>query len=241
MSSLNTEDIPPGGDLDPLEVSAQPLPGLDNPAARGIDALHGSASEILRQISELADETEISFGAIVDALEERAFGMLIFLFAIPAMIPFLVGIQSFVALPIALLAGQLVVGQRRPWLPRRVRVQTISMSTFRKMTRAVIPWLLRIERLAKPRLRFLAGRGAEPVLAILMLIFAAIVAIPGPGTNGVPGVAIALMALAMIERDGVLAIIGSLLGVIYCALFLTLGYAAIGFAMNQFMRLFHGG
>jgi hypothetical protein len=157
------------------------------------------------------------------------------------MIPFLVGIQSFVALPIALLAGQMVVGQRRPWLPRRIRVQTISMSTFRKMTKAVIPWLLRIERLAKPRLRFLAGRGAEPLLAILMLIFAAIVAIPGPGTNGVPGVAIALMALAMIERDGVLAIIGSVLGVVYCVLFLTLGYAAIGFAMDQFMRLFHGG
>ena len=241
MSSLNNEDSPPGGGAGPLQVSPQPVPELDNPAARGIDALHGSASDILRQISDLADETEISFGAIVDALEERAFGMLIFLFAIPAMIPFLVGIQSFVALPIALLAGQMVVGQRRPWLPRRIRVHTISMSTFRKMTKAVIPWLLRIERLAKPRLRFLAGRGAEPLLAILMLIFAAIVAIPGPGTNGVPGVAIALMALAMIERDGVLAVIGSVLGVVYCVLFLTLGYAAIGFAMDQFMRLFHGG
>ncbi len=241
MSSLNNEDSPPGEGAGPLQVSPQPVPELDNPAARGIDALHGSASDILRQISDLADETEISFGAIVDALEERAFGMLIFLFAIPAMIPFLVGIQSFVALPIALLAGQMVVGQRRPWLPRRIRVHTISMSTFRKMTKAVIPWLLRIERLAKPRLRFLAGRGAEPLLAILMLIFAAIVAIPGPGTNGVPGVAIALMALAMIERDGVLAIIGSVLGVVYCVLFLTLGYAAIGFAMDQFMRLFHGG
>ncbi len=240
MSSLNNEDSPPGGDADPLEVSPQPVPELDNPAARGIDALHGSASGILRQISELADETEISFGAIVDALEERAFGMLMLLFAIPAMLP-LVGINSFAALPIALLAGQMMVGQRRPWLPRRVRAQTISVTTFRKMTTAVIPWLLRIERLTKPRLRFLAGRGAEPVLAILILIFAAIVAIPGPGTNGVPAFAIALVALAMIERDGFLAIVGSLLGVVYCALFLTLGYAAIGFAVDQFMRLFQGG
>lgn len=240
MSSLNNEDTPPGGDSDPLEVSPQPVPELDNPAARGIDALHGSASHILRQISELADETEISFGAIVDALEERAFGMLMLLFAIPAMLP-LVGINSFAALPIALLAGQMMVGQRRPWLPRRLRAQTISVITFRKMTTAVIPWLLRIERLTKPRLRFLAGRGAEPVLAILILIFAAIVAIPGPGTNGVPAFAIALVGLAMIERDGFLAIVGSLLGVVYCALFLTLGYAAIGFAVDQFMRLFQGG
>lgn len=240
MSSLSDEDSDAGRANPPPGAEPHAVDGLDNPAARGIDALHGSASSILKQISELADETEISFGAIVDALEERAFGMLIFLFAIPAMIPFLVGIQSFVALPIALLAGQMVVGQTRPWLPRRVRTQKISMETFRKMTNAVVPWLLRVERLAKPRLQFLAGRGAEPVLAILMLAFAAIIAIPGPGTNGIPGVAVALIALAMIERDGVLAIIGSAFGVVYAALFLTLGYAAIDFVIEQIGRLFQG-
>lgn len=241
MSSLSDAE----DDNDPGEVArgkaGAKLPENDNPAARGIDALHGSASDILRQISELADETDISFGAIVDALEERAFGMLIFLFAIPALIPFLVGIHSAVALPIALLSLQMLAGHRRPWLPRRLRVQTISMTTFRKMARAVNPWLRRIEKLARPRLKFLAGRGAEPVLAIVILVFAAIIAIPGPGTNGVPGLCVALIALAMIERDGVLAIIASVAGALYALLLFTLGYAAIDFAIQQFMRLFQGG
>jgi len=240
MSSLSdAEDDNDPDEVARIKTGATP-PENDNPAARGIDALHGSASDILRQISELAEETEISFGAIVDALEERAFGMLIFLFAIPALIPFLVGIHSAVALPIALLSLQMLAGHRRPWLPRRVRVQTISMSTFRKMTKAVNPWLRRIEKLTKPRLKFLAGRGAEPVLAIVILGFAAIIAIPGPGTNGVPGLCVALIALAMIERDGVLAIIGSVVGALYAVLLFTLGYAAIDFAIQQFMRLFQG-
>jgi hypothetical protein len=239
MSSLSDEDRDAGEASQSPEPASVRLGETDNPAARSIDALHGSASSILLQIAELADETEISFGAIVDALEERAFGMLIFLFAIPALIPFLVGVQSFVALPICLLAGQMIVGQKRPWLPRRVRTQTMTMATFRKMTNAVVPWLKRIERLTKPRLKVLAGRGAEPILGIFMIIFAIIVAIPGPGTNGVPGVAIALIALAMIERDGVLAIIGSVLGVLYAALLFTLGYAAIEFAVHQAVQFFN--
>jgi hypothetical protein len=210
MSSLSDAEDKGGPEEVVIDKVANVAPENDNPAARGIDALHGSASGILRQISELADETEISFGAIVDALEERAFGMLIFLFAIPALIPFLVGIHSAVALPIALLSLQMLAGQRRPWLPKR-------------------------------RLKFLAGRGAEPVLAIVILVFAAIIAIPGPGTNGVPGLCVALIALAMIERDGVLAIIASVLGALYAVLLFTLGYAAFDFAIQQFMRLFQGG
>lgn len=240
MSSLSDAESEPGPEGEPLEASAKSMLEYDNPAAREVDALHGSASDILRQISDLADEADISFGAILDALEERAFGMLILLFAIPALIPFLVGINSAAALPIALLCLQMIAGQRRPWLPRRIRAQTISVTTFRKMTNAAIPWLRRVEKLTRPRLRFLAGRGAEPVLAVLILVFSAIIALPGPGTNGVPGVAVALIALAMIERDGVLAIIGSVLGVVYAIFFFTLGFAAVEFMIGQLMRVFGG-
>jgi hypothetical protein len=212
----------------------------DNAAARSIDALHGSASHVLKQIAELADETEISIGAILDALEERAFGMLLLLFAIPALIPFLVGVSSAFALPIALLCFQMIAGHRRPWLPKRFRTQTISISSYRKMTKVLLPWLRRVEALTKPRLKLFAGRFAEPVLAIFILVFASIIAIPGPGTNGVPGVAVGLIALAMIERDGVLAIIGAVLGSVYSFLFYVFGYKVIELAIEQSMRLFGG-
>jgi hypothetical protein len=232
------EDFPSGTETG--EAGAGAGERLDNPAARSIDALHGSASMVLQRIADLADETEISFGAIIDALEERAFGMLLFLFAIPALIPFLVGINSFVSIPIALLALQMIAGQRRPWLPRRIRAQTISMSTFRKMTKTVVPWLKRIESVTRPRLKFFAGRWAEPVLAVFILIFAGVVAIPGFGTNGVPGFAVMLIGIAMIERDGVLAIFGAVMGAVYTVLFFTIGYKAIEFAISQAMRVFSG-
>lgn len=227
----------------PLEADPDALPfegEQDNAAARGIDALHGSASHVLKQIADLADETEISIGAILDALEERAFGMLLLLFAIPALIPFLVGVSSAFALPIALLAFQMIAGHRRPWLPKRFRTQTISISSYRKMTAVLLPWLRRVEALTKPRLKIFAGRFAEPVLAIFILVFASIIAIPGPGTNGVPGVAVGLIALAMIERDGVLAIVGAAIGSVYSVLFFLFGYKVIEIAIEQSMRLFSG-
>ncbi len=231
----------------PSGREAQPAPEdlsfrmeQDNPASRGIDALHGSASHVLKQIADLADETEISIGAILDGLEERAFGILLMLFAIPALIPFLVGVSSAFALPIALLAFQMIAGHRRPWLPKRFRTQTISIASYRRMTRVLLPWLRRVEALTKPRLKIFAGRFAEPVLAVFILVFASIIAIPGPGTNGVPGVAVGLIALAMIERDGVLAIIGAVLGSVYSFLFFVFGYKVIELAIEQSVRLFGG-
>jgi hypothetical protein len=215
----------PDGDAgagSPLEADPDAMPfngEQDNAAARGIDA------HVLKQIADLADETEISIGAILDALEERAFGMLLLLFAIPALIPFLVGVSSAFALPIALLAFQMIAGHRRPWLPKRFRTQTISISSYRKMTAVLLPWLRRVEALTKPRLKIFAGRFAEPVLAIFILVFASIIAIPGPGTNGVPGV---------------LAIVGAAIGSVYSVLFYLFGYKVIEIAIEQSMRIFSG-
>lgn len=219
---------------DPLAERAAP----DNPAVRAIDPHHGSASSMLQRIAAAAEGPQISVGALVDGLEGRAFGMLLLLFAIPTVIPFLVGVHSAVAVPLALLAGQIVVGRREPWLPAKIRTQMIDVPSFRKMSASVTPWIKRAEKITKPRFKFMTTHYAERILAIFIILFSAIIALPGPGTNGVPGLCVALIALGIIERDGLLATLGVVLGVVYGALFFTVGYAAITFAFTQMMNLF---
>jgi hypothetical protein len=49
----------------------------------------------------------------------------------------------------------------------------------------------------------------------MVLLFAMTVAIPGPLTNTVPGIAIAIVGIAFLEKDGLLAVAGSILGVVW--------------------------
>ncbi|MBY0422993.1 MAG: exopolysaccharide biosynthesis protein [Parvularculaceae bacterium] len=190
----------------------------DNEAIRHLDSHHGSASGILSRMAALAEGPRISVGALVDGLEGRAFGMLLLIFAIPALIPFLVGVHSAVGIPLAMLAWQMVLGRKEPWLPEAIRKQEIDVTAFRKMTTSVVPWIKRAEAVTKPRLDFLTNGVFERVLAAFVIFFAGIIFLPGPGTNGVPGFCVALIALGLIERDGVIASIGVILGVSYVVL-----------------------
>lgn len=192
--------------------------GLDNEALRHIDSHSGSASSVLSRMAAASEGPKVSVGALVDGLEGRAFGMLLLLFAIPALIPFLVGVHSAVGIPLALLAWQIIVGRTEPWLPEKIRVQAVDVGAFRKMTKAVIPWIKRGEALTRPRLQFLTEGVFERVLAAFVILFAGIIFLPGPGTNGVPGLCVALIALGMIERDGLLASAGVVIGTSYIVL-----------------------
>lgn len=245
MSPTPAPKLAPNHSIDAADPSQSPDPlppgraaETDNLAAREVDTHYGSASNVLQRIADAASEQEISVGAVIDGLEDRAFGMMILLFAIPALIPFLVGVHSAVSIPIALLAWQILRGRKEPWLPERVRRQRISVEAFRKMTKATVPWLKRVEALTQPRFEFLVGKGADRVLALVMIFLAGVIAIPGPGTNGVPGLCVGLIAIGFIERDGLLASIGVVLGLVYSALFFTIGYAAIVFGLEQMMRIF---
>ena len=59
-----------------------------------------------------------------------------------------------------------------------------------------------------------------------MLIPAASILVPLPSTNTAPGVGVALAALGLIERDGVLVILGLAIGFAWVTLLLFLGLEA---------------
>jgi hypothetical protein len=81
------------------------------------------------------------------------------------------------------------------------------------MTRAT-PILARAERLLKPRLTALVSRRGEQVLGVLVLVLALVVMLPIPLGNMLPAFAICLIALGVLEKDGLWAAIGALLGLV---------------------------
>lgn len=167
-----------------------------------------------------------TLGDIVDRLDERGFGVMLLLLALPCTLPFVYVLPQIVALPMLALAAQLALGKRAPWFPERLRRRRFEIAAFRRVIARSEKYLGWVERFARPRLRPVTGRGGARLVGLLLLAPIISILTPLPATNTAPGIGVALAALGLIERDGALVILGLLVGVVWVALLLTLGLEA---------------
>ena len=157
---------------------------------------HRKTSDLLLDIVRTHQGAQISVRELIDALEDRGFG--------------------FVAL-------QMVVRYRKPWLPSKLADRGLARADVERVLLKGTPLLRRVERLCKPRFDFLIGSLGEQLLGILIFVLALVIALPGPLTNGPPGIAIVILSIAMIERDG----LAVLAGVAASGVALALGLAGL--------------
>ena len=194
-------------------------------------------SQLLREF--LAGETgpRITLGALRDALGDRGFGVLLFIFALPNLVPVNIPLLSAVlGLPLVLLAAQLSYGRHKPWFPDWLTDQTFSRQGFAAVVTRALPYLERAERLLRPRLTVLLSWTGERLIGIAILILALVLALPIPFANWLPACAIAIIALAIVEKDGVAVLIGLVVGV----LSLIVAAAVVIGLIKAFLLLFSG-
>ena len=199
----------------------------------------GGATHVLKGVFEELRDDAVSkntgvdpeaatarLGDVLDRMDERAFGLLLLLLALPCCLPFVYLLPQLVALPMLALAAQLAMGRHHPWLPRKLHDRSFPISTFHGVVDRSAKYVGWFERLAKPRLLALTdGVGARIVGALLLAPTASIL-VPLPSTNTVPGIGVAIASLGLIERDGVLVLIGLFIGLLWITLLLFLGLEA---------------
>jgi hypothetical protein len=189
---------------------------LDNlRAAAPENAASGATAE--------AAEPTAALGDVVDRLDERAFGFLLLLLALPCTLPFVYVLPQIVALPMLALAAQMAMGGRHPWLPKKLHDRRFSIPAFARVLARAEKYGGWIERLATPRLRPVTGHLANRIVGGLLLVPLASILTPLPLTNTVPGIGVAVAALGLIERDGVLVIGGLVIGFVWVFLLVFVG------------------
>ncbi len=166
-----------------------------------------SLSEILTQIASDETRARISVGDLAAALQDRAIGALILVFAFPNIIPLPPGASSILGAPLLFLTTQLALGLR-PWLPRLIADRSIERAHFVIIVRRIAPWLARAERLLRPRLEVLARPPFEYLIGVICLLLSVVLFLPIPMGNMPPAIAICLFALAVLERDGIWVLAG---------------------------------
>lgn len=192
-------------------------------------------SEVLRDISD-DPEPEVTLGEVIDHFGGRAFGALLFVLAIPNLLPLPPGSTTVLGAPIAILAPQLALGVRSPWLPRFLDNRPIKRAWLKQAYDKVAPTLQRIEKVSSPRLLWLFSPWAERVLGLACTALAFVLILPIPLGNIMPSIVIGLFGLALVQRDGWLALLAYLLTAFSAGL-LVVGFAAAWVALKHFLAV----
>jgi hypothetical protein len=157
-------------------------------------------SDILKRLSENSDP-DMTLGDIVKALGERGFGALILMFAAPNLIPLPPGSSFVFGVPLLFITAQLMIGQDKIWLPKRLADARMGGGRMLHLLHRLVPFVVKIERLLKPRGTLLTSPLGERLAGLAGLFCAVVLLLPIPGANMAPAFALCCYALGLIEQD----------------------------------------
>lgn len=206
------EPVPQVGSQDGLRAA----PTAADPARRRFRRAprpRKKLSEILDAIA--ADDTRdrVAIADLVQAMHGRAFGALLLVFAVPNALPAIPGTSGILGLPIVILTAQMMLG-RAPWLPRFISARGMARADFAVLVGRVNPWLRWADKMTAPRLQWLVEPLAEKLIGLFAFALSLVLVLPIPLGNMLPAFAICLIALGVLERDGLWVLGGIVAGIV---------------------------
>jgi len=172
-----------------------------------------SLEELLDRIAEAeSDEERVSLDAILEAVGHRSFGPLLLVAGIITLMPIvgdIPGMPTMMGLLVVLTTGQLLFRRERFWLPQWMLNRSIARDKLCK----ALGWMRRptrfLDRITRPRLTaFIRGAGTVVIAVVCIIVAAAMPAMEVvPFSANGAGAALTAFGLALIARDGLLALI----------------------------------
>ena len=166
-----------------------------------------SISDVIDGLDELAEEeSEVLFGDMLDKFGSRSFAPVMLTLALVELSPVgtIPGVPSFLAVCIALIAVQLLLGRDHIWVPDWIEERKVSSDKLSGATDKLDSIASKLDSLTKGRLKGLTRGFAQRVAAAIILILCA--AVPPleflPWAAAGPMLAIAVISLAIMVRDG---------------------------------------
>ncbi|NBB78121.1 MAG: exopolysaccharide biosynthesis protein [Verrucomicrobia bacterium] len=185
--------------------------------------------QTLARLLQTENPGGLSIHEITAAVEEKGFGLLLIVLALPSALPIPApGYSTPFGIIITLVALQMILGRPTVWLPGRLGRIRIKPSLARTMLGSACKFLHRIERFIRPRQLWIRGRTGQAALGAVVLCMAALMILPIPLTNTAPAMVIFLIGVGLSEEDGLLALAAFALGC--CAVLL---YAGIIYLLIQ--------
>lgn len=160
-------------------------------------------SELLSAIVTAHSAERIGVGEVVHALRNRAFGLSILLLGLPNCLPMPPGLPVICGILLCLVGTQMLMGRDELWLPRWLANRTISRALLERIVNGSLKWIRRFESYSRPRLHYFSSPSARFVLGGMVLVLGLLLLLPIPIFGNLPpGIAVAILGLGLVERDG---------------------------------------
>jgi hypothetical protein len=182
-------------------------------------------SQILLALASQPGE-RLTVREIMAVLQDRAFALLIVLLGLPNCLPMPPPIPLVCGLLLALVAVQIVFGREVPWLPRQLMNRSMARTDVERAVGRAVPVFRRLERISRPRMTFLDTPIAMRLMGAVILVLSLGLLFAPPFVGQIPlGLAVCLVGLGLVERDGFVVVGGLLIGSIGLTLSLGFVYA----------------
>jgi hypothetical protein len=216
-------------------------------ASRPDERYHAMSQRKPRASSSLADslkpflrlrKAELSLGEMLDRVEvEDGPGPVLLALTLPILLPLPPGFSMVLALPLLLVAPQIIVGRQEVWLPKFLSRRKIKRPALVKVIRRVLPLLQRVERIVRPRLRFLTTGVGASMVGVACTLIAVVLVLPIPFANLVPSLAMSAFSIGLTRKDG-LFVLGGYGLILLAAVVVGLGVHGVTLGFNHLRALF---
>jgi len=154
----------------------------------------------------------LTLAEVEQALRGRGPAILLILLVLPFCFVAIPGLSVPFGIAICLIGARLAVG-REPWLPHFVMHRRLSTARSAQLLTGAIKVARQLKKFVRPRLAFLhAGPGMLRLigLGIVIASLGLMLPLPIPFSNSIPAWAVVLLAIGMMEKDGLCVLLGHL-------------------------------
>lgn len=175
-----------------------------------------SLTELLQRLrTETEGIDQVSVADILNAVGERSFGPIVLIAGIITLAPLVgdfPGVPTLLGLVVLLTLGQLIFHRRSIWIPGKLARRNIGRQKLIKGLDWVDKPARFVDRWTKRRMAWLVRGPGQYLMAILCMLVAAAMplmeVVPFSANGG--GLALTAFGLAIVARDGLLALLAIL-------------------------------
>ena len=192
-----------------------------------------STSALINDIYNKNIEDNIKVGTLLKSIDSGGFALLNLIFSIILMIPLPPPIAIIAGLIVMFLSFQMIIGMKEVWLPKFITEKSIKRSTLTIIVEKSTIYLYKLERFTRRRFTFVSNPITERIIGAFIFFLAGITLTPIVFANTIPGLAIILISFGMINKDGLMVIIGFIVGIF--SIFVV--WLMISVGLNVVMRV----
>lgn len=171
-----------------------------------------TVTALLERVDAVAGANErVSVGDLLDAVGHRSFAPLLLVTGLVILAPVIgdvPGVPTAMGVLVALTSAQMLLRREHLWIPNWMEERSTDARKVRKAVAWMRPVSGFVDRWTRPRLTRFVGRVGSEVIAATSLLVALMTPVMEfvPFSANFAGVAICAFAVALVARDGLIAV-----------------------------------